>query len=67
MTIFGLIMGFAFLFHTIITVIVFSVTENYYELIRAPIFIFVCVGYVLILSIYSIGKRILRRMGEYNG
>lgn len=60
MTLFGLVMGAAFIIWTIFTVIILSLVTEVFIFMRSSLFVVIVVVYVLILAIYPLGKRIFR-------
>jgi len=59
-TLFGLVMGAAFIIWTIFTVIILSLVTEVFIFMRSSLFVVIVVVYVLILAIYPLGKRIFR-------
>ena len=64
MTVFGLIMLIIFAFWTLFTVLIFSAVTDMYGFLRSPLFIIITVVYILIFTIYPLGKRLLRGMDD---
>jgi len=53
-----------FIFWSFLTILVLLATHDIFALMRGPGFAILCVGYIIILSVYWVGKKILRKFED---
>ena len=65
MKLFNIMILIALIFWTVIAIMGFLVSGDFFTYLRTTGFIIICVGYIVIIAGYTIGKKVLKDEWEF--